>query len=124
MGVMGGPTLVTFVFHQIIGSRVTEVQHQLPHQWASESEGSGGSRYPCHDHHPHRETRGHIKINLLVFKDEDIKDAVMYQSWCWVVTVYCCTECQDCTLLPYVIHSLQGYLGKLVRSSGTDITLD
>ena len=31
---------------------------------------------------------------------------------------------QDCTLLPYVICSLQGYLGKLVWSLGTDITLD
>ena len=30
---------------------------------------------------------------------------------------------QDCTLLPYVICSLQGYLGELVRSSGIDITL-
>ena len=37
--------------------------------------------------------------------------------------VYCCAGCQDCTLLPYAIQSLQGYLGKLVRSVGTDITL-
>ena len=28
------------------------------------------------------------------------------------------------TLTFYVIHSLQGYPGELVRSSGTDITLD
>ena len=27
-------------------------------------------------------------------------------------------------LLPYTIRSLQGYLGELVQSSGTDITLD
>ena len=32
--------------------------------------------------------------------------------------------CQNCTLHPYAIHSLQGYPGELVRSSGTDITLD
>ena len=32
--------------------------------------------------------------------------------------------CQDHTILSYAIHSLQGYLGELVRSSGTDITLD
>ena len=31
--------------------------------------------------------------------------------------------CRDCTLLPYAIQSLQGYPGKLVWSSGTDITL-
>ena len=34
------------------------------------------------------------------------------------------TGCWDHTLLPYAIHSLQGYLGKMVRSLGTDITLD
>ena len=71
-----------------------------------------------------RETGGHMKINLPVFKDEDTKDAVMYQSWCWDITVYHHAGCQDCTLLPYVICSLQGYLGELVRGSGTDITLD
>ena len=32
--------------------------------------------------------------------------------------------CRDCTLLPYAIRSLQGYPGKLVQSSGTDITLN
>ena len=32
--------------------------------------------------------------------------------------------CRDCTLLPYAISSLQGYLGELLQSSGTDITLD
>ena len=32
--------------------------------------------------------------------------------------------CRDCALLPYAIRSLQGYPGKLVWSSGTDITLD
>ena len=32
--------------------------------------------------------------------------------------------CRDCTLLPYAIRSLQGYPGKLVQTSGTDITLD
>ena len=38
--------------------------------------------------------------------------------------VYCQAGCQDCTLLPYVICSLQGYPGELVRGSGTDVTLD
>ena len=40
------------------------------------------------------------------------------------MTVYRHAGCRDRTLLPYAIRSLQGYLGKLVRSSGTDITLD
>ena len=65
-----------------------------------------------------------MKINLPVFKDEDAKDAVTYQSWRWDLTVYWCAGCRDSTLLPYAIRSLQGYPGELVWSSGTDITLD
>ena len=65
-----------------------------------------------------------MKINLPVFKNEDAKDAVTYQSWRWNVVVYQHVGCRDCTLLPYAIRSLQGYPGKLVRSSGMDITLD
>ena len=38
--------------------------------------------------------------------------------------VYHHAGCQDCTLLSYAIHSIQGYQGELVRSLGTDITLD
>ena len=38
--------------------------------------------------------------------------------------MFYCTRCQDQTLLPYALCSLQGYLGQLGRSSGTDITLD
>ena len=49
---------------------------------ASVSERSGGSRHPHHGWQPHRETGGHMKINLPVFKDEDTKDAITYQSWC------------------------------------------
>ena len=65
-----------------------------------------------------------MKINLPVFKDEDTKDAITYQSWHWDLTVYGWAEYRNCTLLSYVICSLQGYLGELVRSSGTDVTLD
>ena len=38
--------------------------------------------------------------------------------------VYHQARCQDCIHLPYVICSLQGYLGELVRSSVTNITLE
>ena len=65
-----------------------------------------------------------MKINLPVFKDEDSKDAVTYQSWYWDLTAYCHAGCRDHTLLTHAICSLQGYPGELVRSSGTDITLD
>ena len=65
-----------------------------------------------------------MKINLPIFKDEDAKDVVTYQSWRWDLTVYRCAGCRDRTLLPYAIRSLQGNPSELVRSSGTDITLD
>ena len=66
----------------------------------------------------------HMKINLPIFKDEDAKDAVTYQSWRWDLTVYRHAGCRDHTLLSYAIRSLQGYPGELVQSSSTDITLD
>ena len=31
-----------------------------------------------------------MKINLPIFKDEDAKDAVTYQSWRWDLMVYRC----------------------------------
>ena len=65
-----------------------------------------------------------MKINLPIFKDEDAKYTVTYQSWRWDLTVYRCAGCRDRTLLLYAIRSLQGYPSKLVWSSSTDITLD
>ena len=65
-----------------------------------------------------------MKINLPVFKDEDMKDAITYQSWHWDLKVYCQAGCQDCTLLPCVIHSLHSHHGELVRSLATYVTLD
>ena len=65
-----------------------------------------------------------MKINLPIFKDKDTKDAITYQSWRSDLTVYHCVGCQDHTLLPYVIWSLQGYPGALMLSLGLDITLD
>ena len=72
----------------------------------------------------HQEDRAHMMINLLVFKEEDAKDEVTYQSWRCDRTVYRHAGCRDHTLLPYAARSLQGYPGKLVQSSGMDITLD
>ena len=65
-----------------------------------------------------------MKINLPVFKDEDAKDAVTYQSWRWDLMVYHCARCRDHMILPYAIQSLQGYPRELVQSLGMDITLD
>ena len=55
-----------------------------------------------------------MKINLTVFKNEDTKDAITYQHRHWELIVYHCAVYQDHTLLPYAIHSLQGYPGELV----------
>ena len=65
-----------------------------------------------------------MKINLPIFKDEDVKDTITYQSWRWDLMVYYHAGCQDCTLLQYAILSLQGYPGELVQRLGMDITLD
>ena len=65
-----------------------------------------------------------MKINLSIFKEEDAKDAITYQSWRWDLMVYHHVGCRDCTLLPYIIQSLQGYPRELVQSLGMDINLD
>ena len=65
-----------------------------------------------------------MKINLPIFKDEDAKDTVTYQSWRWDLIVYHHEGSQDHTLLTYAIWPLQGYPGELVWSSRMDITLD
>ena len=64
-----------------------------------------------------------MKINLHVFKDEDAKDVVTYQSWRWDLTMCQHAGCRDHTLIPYAIQPLQAYPGELVQSSGMDITL-
>ena len=89
---------------------------------SSRSDHSDGSGHSRPDRRYQEET--HMKINLPIFKDEDAKDAVTYQSWRWDLTVYRHAGCRDRTLLPYAIRSLQGYPGELVQSSGTDINLD
>ena len=89
---------------------------------SSRSDHSDGSRHSRRGRCHWEETC--MKVNLPIFKDEDPKDAVTYQSWRWDLTVYQCAGCRDCTLLPYAIRSLEGYPGELVWSSGTDITLD
>ena len=75
---------------------------------SSRSDRSGGSRQ-SHDVWCNREIGGHMKINLPVLKDDDMKDTISYESW---------------HLLPYTICSLQGYLGELMRSLGRDIILE
>ena len=90
---------------------------------SSMSDRSEGSQHPqCG--RQHWEDGAHMKITFPVFRDEDAKDAVIYHSWRWNLTVYQHAGCIDCVLLLYTIWSLQGYPGELVHSSGMDITLD
>ena len=53
----------------------------------------------------HWEDRAHMKINLPVFKEEDAKDVVTYQSWRWDLTVYWHVGCRDCTS-PAICYSV------------------
>ena len=64
-----------------------------------------------------------VKVNLPICKDEKVKDTVTYHSWHWNTSVFCCSDWDDCHLLPYVCRSLQGCLGDLVRSLGENATL-
>ena len=41
-----------------------------------------------------------MKINLPIFKDEDAKDAVTYQSWRWDLMVYQWYVVQDAEITP------------------------
>ena len=90
---------------------------------SSRSDRSEGSQHPRRGRQ-HQDKGACMKINLPVFKDEDGKDAVTYQSWRWNLMVNQCAGCRDCPFLPYAIRSLQGYPRELVWSSGMDITLD
>ena len=66
-----------------------------------------------------------MKINLPVFKDEDAKDAVNLPEL--EVGSNSVSSSRGAGITPslsYAIRSLQGYPGKLVQSSGMDITLD
>ena len=79
---------------------------------SSQSDCSDRSGHSRHGRRHREETC--MKINLPIFKDEDAKDVVTYQSWQWDLMVYRRAGCRDCTLLPYTIRSLQGYPGELV----------
>ena len=116
-GVMGGPPQLPLLSSDH-GFKNDQSSPSTSSSVSSMSERSGGSRQPHHGQQPCREPRGHMKINLPVFKDDDTKGTITYQSWCCDLTVYCCTGCQDHTLLPYDICSLQGYLGAVGEEFG------
>ena len=67
--------------------------------------------------------RPHVKINLHVFKDEQLKDAVTYHTWWWDVAIHRISGCGDWALLPRMNWSLQGFCGELAQRLGKDATL-
>ena len=52
-----------------------------------------------------------------------MKDGVIYCSWQWDVAIFYQSGWDNQHLLPYVFHSLQGFLGNLAPSLGKDATL-
>ena len=64
-----------------------------------------------------------VKVNLLIFKDEKIKDAVTYHSWQWDIAIFHLLGWDDQHLLPYVFCLLQEFTGDCSRSLGEDATL-
>ena len=64
-----------------------------------------------------------MKVNLPTFKDEKSKDAVTYCSWLWDVAIFCQSGWDDQHLLPYIFHSLQGFLDDLARCLGEETNL-
>ena len=61
-----------------------------------------------------------VEVNLPIFKDEKIKDAVTYYSWQWDAAIFHCLGWDNQHLVPYVFWSLQGFPGHLGRSLGED----
>ena len=43
-----------------------------------------------------------VKVNLLIFKDEKTKDAVIYHLWWWYVAIFCHLGWDNQHSLPYV----------------------
>ena len=66
---------------------------------SSRSDWSDGSRC-SRQHRWHQEEGAHMKINLPIFKDEDAKDAVTYQSWRLDLMVYWYAGCRYHTSYP------------------------
>ena len=79
---------------------------------------SGSSQEPVH-----LERGLWVKVNLTIFKDEKMRDAVTYCSWQCNVAIFHQSGWNDQHLPPYVFHSLQGFLGDLAQSLGEDATL-
>ena len=65
-----------------------------------------------------------VKVNLPIFKDEKMRDAVTYCSWWLDVVIFCWSGWDDQPLLPYTFCSLQGFLGDLAQNVGKDVVLN
>ena len=107
-------TLVPFSFPRLMVLKVIEV-HCPWHLQCHPGRTTQMDPDVLDDGRRHSRRNACMKIILPIFKDEDAKDAVTYQSWRWNLTVY--TGMPDVgihTLLPYAIRSFQSYPGELV----------
>ena len=64
-----------------------------------------------------------MNVNLPIFKEERMKDAVTYHSWWCNVAISFWSGLDNQHLLWYIFHSLQGFPGDLALSLGKDATL-
>ena len=106
---------------QIMDSRVIGTQHQLHHQCHQCLRG-----WEDQGIHPMggilQGTRRPYEDQPTIFEDEDTKDAVTYQSWCWDITVYHHARCSRSHPSPLCHLFIAKLPGVLVRSSGMDNT--
>ena len=64
-----------------------------------------------------------VKVNLPIFKDEKMKDAVTYCFWWWDMAIFHWSGWDNSHLLLYNFSSLQGFPGDLAQGLGEDTTL-
>ena len=109
-------------FCQIIDSRAIEAQHQLYHQCCQCLRGQEGWDIHAMADIPTGNQEAIWRSTCQSLRMRIPK--MLSHTRVGAGTMYHWAGCQDCTLLPYAICSLQGYPGELIRSSGMDTTLD
>ena len=109
--------------HKTMGLRVMEVQCQLPPQYPQGliDQGPPGVRTVTNTTGSPQATWKSIYPSSRMRTRRILSPT---KVWCWDIMVYHQEGCQNYSILPYISCSLQGYPGELVRSSGTNITLE
>ena len=108
---------------QIMDSKVTEGWYQQPDQYHHNLTGKKAPSIPVMadiEGKPEATWKSiYPSLKMMTWR---MPSPTKVEDGTWLYTTM--QGCQDCTLLPYAIWSLQGYPGELIRSSRTDKTLD